>query len=640
MQDVERTAINIIITLRLPKQLPLGGTVMERKQYAKLLPSNCNGMRRNSCFILLFMLLPTLCQSFASTILPTSPPSNTNTNTNTNINPKLAIRRIKSQARNVTHSLKILETNGHNPSVVVEALRVCGNCQKYDLALEVFQRYPSEPARTMTISVLGSSQDQDHYQQALLLLLDDDDDDKGVVTSASYNAAIAACGRAKDWERALEIHNEKIPKEQRTTLTTNALMTILAQCRKGAQALRVLQDFQDDDDHKDDHKDDHEVVDGDDCLQQRRLSRATVQSAIYAMVRSQMELEAFEVLEKLALQQQQLEEEKQQQPEEEKQFTTKSQQPQQGPTDAMFDILTAAFHKRSNWEYVRKVEQLRHPERSIELSEVKNKYSFQQWRKLEKVGIGKRSYFVLGHVWMRQSGSSQSAALNVTIGVQPNRNPGKNGIHLEFYENHEPSKHETHRTKLGFLLMQNSAIDNTSTLLGMFLTPASRGKGISKACMAVWLSFCLQANIRPKTGVINKPLLALALQHTFGFPPKKGGIDIELVSPSLVPAHEQEAAQSTTSASAAPPLWVYTASRKTIEGAFSPWDIQNQNICMLSEPPQASPETRRLVSVRTAFETPSDLKGLQATIDTILPKGSICSHLAAQEIRRVYLGKE
>ena len=546
-------------------------------------------------------------------MLPTSssfPSSSSSSNTNHNINPKLSIRRIKSQPRNVEHALHILESNGNHPIVVVEALKVCGNCHEHDLALQVFQQYPSEPARTMAIFVLGSS--QAHYQKALDLLDDKD------VTSPSYNAAIAACGRAKDWERALEIHNEQIPKEQRTTLTTNALMTILAQCRKGAQALQVLQDFDDDVDVNE-HGD-----------HQRRPSRVTYQTAIYAMVRSQMEKEAFEVLED---------------------FVQKEEaQPQRiVPTDAMFDMLTAAFHKRSNWEYIRKVEQLRHPERSIELSEVQNKYAFQHWDKLERVGIGKKSYFVLGQVWMPQFGSSsQQQPLNITIGVLPHRNPGKNGIQLEFYENHDHDHPSTSnettsatrpdRTKLGFLLMQNSATDNTSTMLGMFLTPASRGKGISKACMAVWISFCLQANIRPKTGIINKPLLALALQHTFGFRPERGAIDIELVSPSAVPVAQREQAQS--SSSGPPPLWIYANSRKTIESAFSAWDISNQNICVLNEPPQRPLEARRVVSMRTAFETPADLEQLQETIDKILPKVSISSHLEAQDIRRVYLGKE
>ncbi|CAJ1961807.1 unnamed protein product [Cylindrotheca closterium] len=584
---------------------------MLRRQHGKLIPNDCKGVRRNAFIILLFFtLIPTLCHSFSSNVLPTiSPSSSLSSNTNNDeINPKLVIRRIKSKPKNVEHALHILESNGHHPIVVVEALKVCGNCQEHDLALKVFQQYPSEPARTMTIFVLGSS--QAHYQKALDLLDDKD------VTSPSYNAAIAACGRAKDWERALEIHDGQIPKDQRTTLTTNALMTILAQCRKGAQALQVLQDF---DDEVDVNKDgDH----------QRRPSRVTYQTAIYAMVRSQMEKEAFEVLEDFVQKE-----------------SSSPYKSQQLPTDAMFDMLTAAFHKRSNWEYIRKVEQLRHPERSIELSEVQNKYAFQHWDKLERVGIGKKSYFVLGQVSMPQSGSASQQPLNITIGVLPHRNPGKNGIQLEFHENHPSSSNETasaaspDRTKLGFLLMQNSATDNTSTMLGMFLTPASRGKGISKACMAVWLSFCLQANIRPKTGIINKPLLALALQHTFGFRPEKGSIDIELVSPSAVPESQREQAQASSSSSA-PPLWIYANSRKTIESVFSAWDIQNQNISVLTEPPQRPLESRRIVSMRTAFETPDDLEELQKTIDKILPKASISSHLEGQDIRRVYLGKE
>lgn len=542
--------------------------------------------RAYASVFVIFLLLPTLCHSLASPTISSSPQAQNI------LNPKVAIRKIKSQPANVTHALQVLEKNGDQPIVVVEALRVCRNCQQYDLALDVLEKYPSEPARTMTISVLGSS--EHHYQKALQLLDDKD------VTSASYNAAIAACARAKDWQRALHIHNNQMPKEQRTTLTTNALMTILAQCRRGAEALQVLQDFDDDTNNAEEFY--------------HRPTRVTYQTAIHAMVRSQMEMEAFTVLERLV---------------KETDGEDNDDESSVTPTGAMFDMVVAAFQRRSNWEYIRKVEQLRHPTRSIELSDVQNKYSFRQWDTLERVGIGKKSYFVLGRVWIPQS--SGSPPLNITIGVQPHRNPGKNGIQLEFHENHSSSDE---RTKLGFLLMQNSAIDNTSTLLGMFLTPASRGTGISKACMAVWLALSMQANIRPKTGIINKPLLALALQHTFGFRPEKGGIDIELVSPSAV----KETAEENEPKSNVPPLWIYSPSGKSIAGAFSPWDIQTQNIRILSKAP--SPEARRLVSVRTAFETPSDLEQLQDTIHKILPEGSIVTHLDAQDLRRVYLGKE
>lgn len=303
---------------------------------------------------------------------------------------KLKIRRIQSQPTNFTHALEILaETSllDNDPTVVAEAIRVCGKCKRPDMALSTFQRYPSEPARTTAISVLGAC---DQHLEACKLI--HNYSAKHPVTSASYNAAIAACGRAKDWKRALKIHNDEIPRQEMTTLGTNALLTVLAQNRRGKEALDVLHGFTEHD-------------------SDRIPSRITYQIMINALVRSNMTGEAMEVLENLILQNK-----------------NDDNRDIVEPTDAMFDMIIAACNKRSDWESIRHVEQLRNPDGQIEIEDVQNKYAFQHWDKLERVGKGKGSYFVVGHIIVPSTPSCKQKSLNVTIGCQPHRNPSKNGI--------------------------------------------------------------------------------------------------------------------------------------------------------------------------------------------------------------------
>lgn len=491
-------------------------------------------------------------------------------------NPKLSIRKIQSQPGSVAHALEVLEANPE-PTVVVEALRVCGKCRRPDVAITIFKKHPSELARAMTISVLGKC---DQHHQAVRLIEDSS------ATSASYNAAIAACAKAKDWQLALDIHNHQIPQKHMTTLTTNALLTILAQCRKGKEALNVLTNF---------HKRNND----------RDPSRVTYQLVINALVRSNMVDEAFQILKRVT-----------QQSENDHEKATE-------PTLAMFDIVTAAYNKRSDWKSIRRVEQLRFPEKEIDLAEIQSKYDFQHWEKLQRVGKGKGSYFIVGRILVPSS--TEDPPLNVTIGVQPHRNPSRNGIQLEFWENRpsrngDDKKSGNRQTKLGFLLMINDGEAKTSSLLGMFLTEASRGKGISKMCLATWLSFCLQASIAPTTGIINKPLLALALQYRFGFVAEKGGIDIELAA----------------SNDANGTLLVYSPSCKSIQGAFSPWDIQNQNMCIVKEPPNPR---GRMVSVRNKFHAPASIDDLRNNVNEVLPEESMICDLNAKDIHRLYFGR-
>ena len=172
---------------------------------------------------------------------------------------KLLVRQIRSQPTNVTHALKILSSRVNNASttvpstnnnrhdkddshlVVVETLRVCGRAKEPDVALNVYNQYPSEASRTMTISVLGICNE---HLQAMDLLKDNNNNNKkkiGPPSAASYNAAIAACGKANDYKLAFDIYQNQIPKDYISIVTTNALLTVLANNKQGSISLGVLQ---------------------------------------------------------------------------------------------------------------------------------------------------------------------------------------------------------------------------------------------------------------------------------------------------------------------------------------------------------------------------------------------------------------
>jgi hypothetical protein len=274
-------------------------------------------------------------------------------------------------------------------------------------------------------------------------------------------------------------------------------------------------------------------------------------------------------------------------------------------TEAMYDMVIAAYSKQSNWEGVQRVHRIRDPNISESSSSAAEHFSFQHWEGLTKVGNGKEAYWKV----------ATYLPLNITIGVIPHRNPAKNGIQLVFYQNEY--EHETwERRKLGFLLMQNS--DNQSSFMGMYLQGQRRGQGFAKLCLGAWLWFCVHAGITPTTGIINKPLLALLLQSRFGFIPCKGGIEVEITSDATNPET----------------VLLYAPSRKSLQGLFSPWDQQHQKMRLIQQPPEPR---GRLVTLRTSFDAPGEL---QENVRQILPEGALECNLTPKEMRRLYLGRE
>jgi pentatricopeptide repeat protein len=531
---------------------------------------------------------------------------------------QLLVRKIRSQPTNLTHALDLVSEldqhhDGHKRNqqhdkhlVVVEALRVCGKVKRPDVALQLYQKYPSDTTRTMTISVLGYC--QQHLTAMKLLGCNDTGDDgyPPACSVATYNAAIAACGKAKDWKRAMFVYREEMPRHFISTLTINALLTVLANCRQGTQALDILRREQPSISNSITSQDIVvPLVDG-----------VSYQLVISALVRSDELHTACSVLEDLTRRKEQ---------------AKQKNRPLLSPkitiqlAESIFELVVAAYCKRSNWNGVQLVQRLRHQYFGREshvldnnsdavsnssLLEIQGKYHFPHWTGLEKVGKGKESFFLLGRY----------EPMNITIGVNPHRNARKNGMQLLFFQNLVDRDEDWTRKKIGYLLMQNSVEERSSSLLGVYLKPGQRGQGIAKLCIAVWIWFCLKANIVPATGIIQKPLLALILQHTFDFVPRQGGVPVELSRDPI----------DTTA------VVLYSPSRRSLEGALSPWDLEYQNIKIVSQ----APEVRgRAVRICSKFGPPSDLVRLGGRCREFFGDTSLGSELTKQDVQQIWLGR-
>lgn len=542
---------------------------------------------------------------------------------------KVLIRQIQQHPSNVTYALEMLsqidtDINNNNNNkitpidrkqevdklnnVAVEVLRVCEKANKLNLALELYKKYPSETARITMISVLGRC---NQITKAIELLEDDDDDIiiGGPPSTASYNAAIAACGKLKDWELALDIYHNKIPKDRISSLTTNALLTILSKCRKGDHSLLIFENMNNNTRTRD-------TTDGADSV--------TYTLVISSLVRSNMVFEASQILEDIENRRRQ-------------HYCSRKS------IESMYELVLSAYSQQSDWSSVERLGKMRDRknvsnggDEDEDDSSDDHMYQFQQWEGLTKVDKGKESYWIIGtyqsdnNIVDKDNDDTNKNKLNITVGTRPHRNPARNGIQIVFFENIFDEDTKTWKqNKLGYLLMKNNSYDRTSSMLGMFLTQTERGRGISKICLSIWILLCLDASLLPVTGIINKPLLALILQYTFGF-----------VSPSKNKNHNGVLVELSQDLQDKTCVVLYSSSKKSLEGAFSPSDRVHQNIKIISQQPPAV--RGRIVRIGSKLKPSSELKNLRDTCEEILSiEEKYCwkCNLSCEEIQRIFLGK-
>jgi pentatricopeptide repeat protein len=394
------------------------------------------------------------------------------------------------------------------------------------------------------------------YQQALKLL-----EQPPAPSVQSYNAAIAACGHSHAWKESLQIL-DRMPSELVSTFTCNAVLTALARSKRGLEAQELLKKMKQ-------------------VPNYAKPDRSTYNHVIAALCKMG-KLDHAHAL-----------------------FLEMKSSPNNdcAPNDQTYEMLITTYGKRKNWEMAHTLERERQDGEDDETREFDY---FQHWNMpgMTKVGRGKYARWEFG-TYQRKEG------VDLTIAVHPHRNPAKNGISLLLLKD---------GSKLGHLIMVNKAATNTSTLLGVFVDPKERKSGYSKAFLALWLKLCLEADIQPQTGIINKPLLALVLQRTFDCVPHEGmGVEVEL-SPG----------DNNT-------IVLYSTTAKNLEGAFSPKDVNREGLVFAKEPTE--PRGRK-VQIGAPFMSPKDTVKLKEDINKILGDGTVSYKLTSHDLRRIFHGEK
>lgn len=355
---------------------------------------------------------------------------------------------------------------------------------------------------------------------------------------ASYHACLAACGKAKAWRDCLDLY-ERLDPANRTACTAGIVLTAMAKSNRGSEALDFF----------------HSLPE----------SRRDVQAVLKTMTAliGMRDLEAARQLVE-----------------------------NNAPHEAMIvNRLTSAYAKAGNWEMVRHLnaqssqQQTTQPPKQKQQQQQHVAYSFEPWNGLPKLGKGRAAYWKLGTYRDKDT-------RNLTVALHPHRNPTKNGIKLLLLDDTD--------VKIGFLLMQNTPTE--SSLLGVFLDPNQRQRGLCKLVLALWMTLCLDAKITPLTGVMNKPLLCLSLQHTFGYTPAPNnqGVSVEISS----------------SGTADGTIVMYSPSKKAIGGAFSPADKEREGLVFVTEPPDPR---GRIVHIKTCLVPPTNL---HTNVQKVLASGT------------------
>lgn len=490
---------------------------------------------------------------------------------------KVLTRQIQSASKERVAAVVdfLLSSDCDKDSPFLKGLRICGKAKRADLALRLYQKHPTEACRSVAISAMGLCQE---LELALQLL-----HEPPSATAAAYNAAIAACGKCRNWEEAMTVYNG-MPVALKSTLTANALLSVLARYQRGTEAFTVLQSMP----TSPDRVSYHSVV--------RALTQTPNGLAVILPV------------------------------------LTMLKDADLAPTDDIFDMAIQSCLKHNDVGLLQKVKLLKDPgtPATIPVARV-------SWEFLPKVGRGKSGYWKMGELVPSLSRGNQDGT--ITVGVQPHRNLTRFGITFVFYQN---------EIKLGYLLMENSPQRQESMLMGLLVTNTKRGGGLSKIFLACWLRFCEMGDLRPVTGVIRKPLLALVLQHRFGFQPEAGnGIEVEVSMESKPVGDGSEQGDSSSIVLSA------TSTTKNIEGAFSSRDIAKQGLRLETRTALASSAASdttgpvhatagRRVSVLCRF-TPPQSKYWQDQVKVVLSgqtsneRFRFESNVAASDVRRIFL---
>jgi len=219
-----------------------------------------------------------------------------------------------------------------------------------------------------------------------------------------------------------------------------------------------------------------------------------------------------------------------------------------------------------------------------ENQETQTKIFYENLDQYRKADFGKEAWWEIGR-YCKADGDTY------TIGIQPHRNPLRNGLSLVFYDG---------STKLGRMLLKNDEFKDktSSSLVGMEVTRSRRGEGLSKVFLAIWLSLCLEIGAVPQAGIMNKPLISYGLKQ-FGFCPQSGGSKVELLR-----IREQDQIQGNYDW--VPLFAIFSANPgRSLSGLYSRRYLRDQNIVVLNHPPSAEHKRRSTtIHLKTTFEHP------------------------------------
>jgi len=506
-------------------------------------------------------------------------------------------------------------------------LQLCGKTKDYQQAIRIVEEYcpRSDRCRSLAIVICGRCQQIEAalnllQQQQLTLSSSSSSSSLStttlISTPAPYNAAIAACGTNRAWKEALEIVYMKMPRSFVTSLTCNAVLMALVKCRQSVETLTFLRQGFDDLKVARDRRSYHHAIAV--LLSQGKLNEAVELVETEMIIEGQTNIDAMpnqetydRLISTLSTKCRDLAKEIENNNEEKTfmdNFNATVEQSLQQQLDHYSSLLQQVRQSAANVTSIaanktsKKRKRSNDAETELLPSDGKRAtyptdWGFCRW-KLPKWGKGKTAFWKLGILTSSNDSSGNNSSSDndnnsIIVGLHPNRNPSKNGIQLWlFRECKDDGSNNDKLEKLGFLLMINTPdYDNTtrdkgstafvgsSQFLGVKVTDEARREGLAKIFVALWLQCCLDANLRPTTGRMNKPLLCLVLQHTFQFVPVElsGGVQAKILPrPSCTQGNNNNNDSSVVR------LTTASAAVRNLAGVFSPRDMQEQNIELLA----------------------------------------------------------
>lgn len=313
------------------------------------------------------------------------------------------------------------------------------------------------------------------------------------------------------------------------------------------------------------------------------------------------------------------------------------------PTEQSYNSVLSACGKEGNWKAAASVAEkakkfcVRNDEDNSERT-----HYFDNLKSYHKVGKGSDSYWEIGRYNVVSSYSSNRnlQCSGIIIGIQPHRNPHCNGLSIVFYDDTASC------IKLGRMLLKNilskgQPVDNVnesnkpiyhSSLVGMEVNKAQRGKGLSKVFIAIWLHICLRTNTYPRAAIMNKPLISRVLMD-FDFVPQIGGTRVGLirltkknVTTSINRGDADDGREDDESSNSNNPQFgLYSLSTKSLQGLFSQRYLRVQNIAILDHPLSSmSRDNETIVYVKTGFEHPIAI--LEDAVDYTPPHALVDSN--------------